>query len=68
MRQAEQSGLAINANAERLGEADTSASVATTGPVATISGFLSKGELSSAQKAFVNKCLRHKGYDPVAWN
>lgn len=68
MRRAEQSGSAISANAERLGEVDTSATVATTGPVAAISGFLTKGELSSAQKAFVNKCLRDKGYDPVAWD
>ena len=32
------------------------------------SGLLNASELSEAQKVFVNKCLRAKGYDPVDWD
>lgn len=32
------------------------------------SGLRNASELSEAQKVFVNKCLRDKGYDPVDWD
>lgn len=31
-------------------------------------GLRNASELSEAQKVFVNKCLRDKGYDPVDWD
>lgn len=67
MRQAEQSRPAINASAEQASEVGTSVSTANS-PFNGVPGLLGKTELSSPQKAFVNKCLRDKGYDPVAWN
>jgi hypothetical protein len=31
-------------------------------------GLFAKSELSEAQKVFVDKCLREKGYEPRAWD
>ncbi len=31
-------------------------------------GLFARSILSSAQKVFVNKCLREKGYEPMAWD
>jgi hypothetical protein len=31
-------------------------------------GLLARSKFSEAQKVFVNKCLREKGYEPMAWD
>ena len=31
-------------------------------------GLFARSELSEAQKVFVNKCLRAKGYEPLDWD
>ena len=31
-------------------------------------GLFARSELSEAQKVFVNKCLREKGYEPIGWD
>jgi len=31
-------------------------------------GLFARTTLSEAQKVFVNKCLREKGYEPMAWD
>ena len=31
-------------------------------------GLFASSALSEAQKVFVNKCLREKGYEPTAWD
>jgi len=52
--QAEQSRAEIN-------RADTDLEPAPT-------GLFARSELSEAQKVFVNKCLRAKGYEPLDWD
>lgn len=52
--QAEQSRAEINRAATDLEPAAT--------------GLFGRSELSEAQKVFVNKCLRDKGYEPLDWD
>ena len=54
IEQAERSRAEINKAATDLEPAGT--------------GLFGRSELSEAQKVFVNKCLRDKGYEPLAWD
>ena len=51
--QAERSKAGINREATDLEPPET--------------GLFARSTLSEAQKVFVNKCLREKGYEPMAW-
>ena len=51
--QAERSRAEINREATGLEQPET--------------GLFARSILSEAQKVFVNKCLRGKGYEPMAW-